>query len=102
MTILAGKLTEESSVLNITVLHNPLNAQIVSCEETGTGQYIVTIDKDILNENMPAKRYLSSNILTNYFVASISSNQFSVSCYDITGNQISGSLSNCEFQIETY
>jgi len=102
MTILAGKLSEDSSVLNVNLLHNPLNVSVVSTEEITTGEYIVTIDKPVLNENMPPKWYISNSSGNIYAVASQSPVTFTVQCFNPPATPVSNTLTGAEFQIETY
>ena len=102
MTILAGKLTEETGELVVVLLSNPANAAVTLTEKVNTGEYVATIDKPILNSDMPAKWYVANSSGNIYSVSAINQTQFSVQCYNPPATPVDGSLSNAEFQIETY
>lgn len=104
MTILAGKLSQNSGELSVNLLQNPLAALVFSIEPTLTqGEYIVEIDKPILNSDMPVKWYTANNEGNRYAISQNNSTTFSVQCFNADGTNATGDiLSNCEFQIETY
>lgn len=104
MTILAGKLLQNSGELSVNLLHNPLTASVVSIDPTLTqGEYVVEIDKPILNNDMPPKWYTADSTGNRYAVSQNNLTTFSVQCFNADGTNAAGDiLSNCEFQIETY
>lgn len=104
MTILAGKLLQDSGQLSVNLLHNPLNASVVSIEPTLTpGEYVVEIDKPILNNDMPPRWYTANSEGNRYAVSQNNLTTFFVQCFNADGTNSTGDmLFNCEFQIETY
>jgi hypothetical protein len=102
MTILAGKLTHESGELIIQLQYNPLNISIVSAVQQTDLSYVVTIDKPVLNSDMPPKWYIASSEGNIYAVTQTSSITFVVQSFNPPATPVENILSGNEFQLEIY
>lgn len=101
--LLAGKINDDGQNVEVTLLHNPANAAVLSVEETvTTGEFLVTIDKNIMQQTAPQRWYIANNQGKKYCVSVNVSNQFIIAQFDQNGDNERGVCMNHPFEIYTY
>lgn len=74
---------EDAPVL--TMVYNPLNVEVVNTERVGEGNYIVTIDKPVLNSDIPGEWNIADSTGARFNAAAINQTQIALQSFNKDG-----------------